>query len=191
MRTRKSILTMGVATALACVGLVPSAAQAAPTAPHSKTVVSVQTLKAVGVDRAVAKAHGFEVRVGADGIEYPVKRGTVPRLDTRAGDCGTSFLYFTAVDTRKHYTSIYTGFDLAPGRRGAVTVDWVVHVTDNYGVSNKEWHTTEASVHSWHKTKGFTASGPTPVYGNVSIGVVILWDGTVCLSAGPKASARL
>lgn len=87
-------------------------------------------------------------------------------------------------------TPVYTGFDLAPRRRGAVAVDWIVQIVDDFGVSNRDWHTTEASVHSWHKGKGFTASGSTNVFGEV-IEFVILWVGTICYFDGPTDAARL
>ncbi len=193
MKTVRNLLCSIVVATVGAVTFAPGQALAKepPAAEAPDIIVVRQPMVRKGVDHDVAKAHGFEVRVGADGIEYPVKKGAITPRDTRTGPCGTSFVYFTAVDTRKHYTSIYTGFDLKAGMRGAITVDWVVHVVDDYGVSNKEWHTTEASVHSWHKTKGFTASGPTDVWGQVTTGLVVLWDGTICYSYGPTASARL
>lgn len=184
------MLASTIVATLASVGLMPTHASAnEPEAPE--VVVVTRPLVRIGVDHAVAERNGFDVRTDADGVEYAVEKGAVTTFDTRLGECGSSFLYFTAVDRTKHYTSIYTGFDLNPGMRGALNVDWVVHVIDRFGASSKQWHSAEASVHSWHKTRGFTASGATSVTGQVTTGLVLLWDGTLCYSHGPSASARL
>ncbi|WKU05537.1 hypothetical protein [Micromonospora sp. HUAS LYJ1] len=145
-----------------------------------------------GVNHDIAEAHGYEVRVDENGIEYPIKKGGVSTNNRVSGTCGWSWVYLTAVDTNKHYTTIDTGFELATGFAGAIYVNWGVGVIDNYGSSTKTWNDPAASVHYWHKGKGFTSSGPGWVTADVLYGsVATLYDGTICYSHGPTASAYL
>ncbi len=194
MRMRVRILAF-VTTVVVGGGLAlwPGTAQAAAGAgseiPASAVVAP---MKRVGVDHAIAHAHGYEVRVDSTGVEYAVKKGTVTPFNEVPGDCGSSFIYFTAVDTSKHYSSVYTGFRLNSGEAGAVFVNWYISIVDNYGASSPAWADPAASVHFWAKVHPFTAGGPTIAYADVLYGsTATLWSGTICFSYGPSDSKQL
>lgn len=190
MRRKTSVLAALVVAAMsAVVGLSPAAAQADASPPTSKQFAAMTR---IGVDRAVAEANGFEVRLDSNGVEYPVKKGSVSTSNIVTGECGTSWVWLQAVDKTKHYTTIVTGFQLANGMAGAVYINWKVSVVDNYGSSTKSWNDPAASEHFWQKGVGFTAGGPTVVYADVLYGsIATLWDGTICYSHGPSASAAV
>ncbi|MFY1693360.1 hypothetical protein [Plantactinospora sp. WMMB782] len=150
------------------------------------------TMQRVGVNHEIATAHGFEVRVDSNGVEYSVKKGESTLFGEVPGECGRSFIYLTAVDKTRHYTSIYTGFTLNAGRSGAILVTWGISILDSYGVSTRNWEDPAASVHFWAKTHGFTAGGRTRVTASVLYGSnAVLWDGTICFSYGPTATGDL
>ncbi|MBU8857787.1 MULTISPECIES: hypothetical protein [unclassified Micromonospora] len=173
-------------------GLSPAVAQATATQPDPTSTYIVMPLKRVGVDHKIAAANGYEVRVDSKGIEYAVKKGEFATLNELPGECGSSFVYFTAVDTKKHYTSIYTGYTIRSGWPGAVYTNWKVGVIDNYGASTKSWNDPSTPTHFWAKSKGFTSSGPGYAYADVLLGsIATLANGTICYSHGPSASAYL
>jgi hypothetical protein len=150
------------------------------------------TLTRIGVDHDIAEAAGYDVRVDDQGVEYAAPKGQASQFNTVPGTCGTSFVYFTAVDTKKHYTSIYTGYTIRDDWSGAIYTNWDVSVLDNYGVSHKTWRDPSKATHFWAKKKGFTASGRTKAYADVTQGsIATLSDGTICFSHGPSASAQL
>ncbi|GAA1387736.1 hypothetical protein [Catellatospora chokoriensis] len=189
MRIRTSVL---VPLLVAVLGGVLVPASPALAEPVGGEVRMEAPMVRIGVDHKIAEANGYVVRVDSNGVEYSVKKGAITPFNEVWGECGSSFVYLTAVDTKKHYTSIYTGFTLAAGRAGAVWVDWNVSMIDNYGASVKTWDQPEASVHDWRKTKPFTSSGPGWAYAKVlNTSIVTLWDGTICWSYGPQAEAYL
>ena len=154
-------------------------------------------MRRIGVDHAVAAAHGYGVAVDANGVEYPVPASDVspntvvtPDISV-TGECGTSWVYFDSINTTTHHAVIETGFSLANGYPGAVMVQWDMTVADNYGVSYWNWTDPTASVHYWKKTHSFTSSGPGKVYANLVSGLATLWDGTLCYSYEPFAIATL
>lgn len=178
----------------ATVGLITATLPglSAPANADAGTRTKTMVMKRAGVNHATAQAHGYEVRVDSDGTEYSAPKGSPVVQDTRPGSCGNSWIYFTRVDPGRHYTSVYTGFDLAPGQAGAIYVDWRVSILDDFGVSHWPWHDPTASVHWWEKHKDFTAGGRTTAYADVQVGSIAeLWDGTLCLSAGPTDHVRL
>jgi hypothetical protein len=124
---------------------------------------------------------------GQRGKRYPPQacnRGGA--ADTSYGDCGSSYVQITPVGNRK--ALIQTGFSVYTG---AVDFDWVVHVIDNYGVSNKTWGSPLAFRSSWVGTNNFTSSGTGYASAEVTYGVAFLWDGTICFSLGPFASTYI
>jgi hypothetical protein len=190
MRNAALAATLGATIAI----LIPAASRAEPSGPATteSVVVQVMPLKRVGVDKAIADAHGYEVRTTSSGMQYAVKKGSpVTPENTLPGECGKSWVYFTAIDTRRHYSSIYTGWELNPNESGAWDFAWTVHVVDNYGVSDKHWGNPLASEHFWAGTNAFTSSGPGWAYAQVSAGFVWLWDGSICYSYGPTDQAKL
>ncbi|MFV2104708.1 hypothetical protein [Micromonospora sp. LOL_024] len=183
-----------VAAMLVAGGLSSAPAHAAdPTVQPDPTSIYIEMdMKRVGVDHKIAKANGYEVRVDSNGIEYAVKEGEVTTFDEKTGTCGSSFVYLTAVDTKKHYTSIYTGYTILPSYPGAIYTDWAVGVIDSYGSSTKTWSDPSLPTRLWAKTHGFTSSGPGWVYADVLLGsIATLANGTICFSHGPSARAYL
>ncbi|MFI9638966.1 hypothetical protein ACIG87_02700 [Micromonospora sp. NPDC051925] len=175
-------------------GLSPAAAHAAATTtqPDPTSTYIVTPMKRVGVNHKIAKANGYEVRVDDNGVEYAVKKGEITTLDTVPGECGSSFVYFNAVDTSKHYASIYTGYSINTSWPGAIYTNWAVGVIDNYGSSTKTWNDPSTPTHFWAKSKGFTSSGPGYAYADVLLGsIATLANGTICYSHGPSTSAYL
>lgn len=169
------------------VGATAASAASAPSA----AATPESPLKRIGVNREIAEAHGYEVRTGSNGVQYPVKKGSTTPADTRTGNCGKSWVRFTAVDRSRHYSSIVTGWQLNDGEAGAIDFSWTVHVIDNYGVSDKHWGHPLASEHFWHDVNRFTSRGPGPARAQVTSGTVIEWDGSICFSLGPVDHTRL
>ncbi len=183
-----------VAAMLVAGGLSSAPAHAAePAAEPDPTSVYIEMpMERIGVDHEIAEANGYEVHVDSNGVEYAVKEGEANLLGEVTGNCGTSFVYLTAVDTKKHYTSIYTGYTILPSYPGAIYTDWAVGVLDNYGSSTKTWHDPSKPTRFWAKTHGFTSSGAGWVYANVRPGsIATLSNGTICFSGSPTASAYL
>jgi hypothetical protein len=149
-------------------------------------------MRVIGYDRDVAAKNGYEIRIDASGAEYSAKVGSPEQpADERVGDCGWSWVYFTAVDTRTHFTSIYTGWRLLEGLPGAWDFNWNVHVTDLYGVSDKHWGNPIPSYHNWAAANAFQSGGPGPANATVTVGLVFLTNGTICFAYGPTAHADL
>ncbi|SCF23862.1 hypothetical protein GA0070558_1783 [Micromonospora haikouensis] len=188
---RAAVVVAGMAVA---AGLTPAAAHAAAPAaqPDPASAYIVTPMKRIGVDHKIAKANGYEVRVDSNGVEYAAKKGEITPLNEVPGECGSSFVYLTAVDTSKHYTSIYTGYSIRSDWPGAIYTHWAVSMIDNYGSSTKDWDDPSTPTHFWAKTKGFTSSGPGWAYADVILGsIATLSNGTICYSHGPSASAYL
>jgi hypothetical protein len=174
------------ATAQASAGLPATQASAAIPAKSFKVV---RPMQAIGFDRDVAAANGFEIRVNNQGHEYSVPVGSdasATPSNTVTGNCGSSYVQITPVGNRK--ALIQTGFTVYTG---AVDFDWVVHVIDNYGVSNKTWGSPLAFRSSWVGTNNFTSSGTGYASAEVTYGVAFLWDGTICFALGPFASTYI
>ena len=186
----RKLLIPIVATAVLAL-LAPTAAQASavPASIPTKSFRVVKPMQVVGFDREVAAANGYEIRVNNEGQEYSVPVGSdasVTPSNTVTGNCGSSYVQITPVGNRK--ALIQTGFTVYTG---AVDFDWVVHVIDNYGVSNKTWGGALAFRSSWVGTNNFTSSGTGYASAEVTWGVAFLWDGTICFSLGPFASTYI
>lgn len=172
--------------------LAPAAASAAPAAPAAipaKSFRVVRPMQVIGFDRAIAAENGFEIRTNSAGQEYSVPVGSDASAtpnNTVYGDCGSSYVQITPVGN--HKALIQTGFSVYTG---AVDFDWIVHVIDNYGVSNKTWGGPLAFRSSWVGTNNFTSGGTGYASAEVTYGVAFLWDGTICFSLGPFSSTYI
>ncbi|TDB80946.1 hypothetical protein [Micromonospora sp. KC721] len=195
MRFRASLRAVVAIGALGiAAGLSPAAAHAAKPTPQPDPAGTyiVSPMKRIGVDNEIAEANGYEVRLDSNGVEYAVKKGEITTQNEVAGECGKSWVYFTAVDTKKHYSSIYTGYSIHANWPGAIFTRWRVGVVDNYGASTKPWDDPSTPTHFWVKTHPFTSSGPGWAYADVLPGsIATLSNGTICYSHGPEASAYL
>lgn len=164
------ILVLGVAVGAAPAVAAPVAA--APAQHHSVTMVS--RMRLIGVDAAVAKAHGFSTQ-----------RAVQPD-NTVYGDCGSSYVTVTPVGNL--HALIQTGFTV---NENAVEYSWTVHVVDDYGVSDKHWSGGLAFRTSWIGTNNFHSSGTGWVFVSVTSGIAIMWNGDICFSEGPWAQAYI
>jgi hypothetical protein len=147
-------------------------------------------LKAVGFDSKVAAANGYEIRMDSDGTPYSVKIGSTegPSAENRLpGDCGRPHVYFTPIGNRK--AVIDTGFDVTRGP--AIDYSWVVTVTDSWGVSRKTWGGPLWFAYHWVGTHTFTSTGTGYAYADVTTGIAILANGSICYSHGPWARANI
>jgi hypothetical protein len=139
------------------IDLSPASAQAAKPEPES-LYIEIPMVR-IGVDYAIAKANGYEARVDANGIEYAAKKGEATITDTVPGNCGTSFIYFTAVDKVKHYTTVYTGYNIRNDWPGAIVTYWRINITDRFGSSSPSEGDTHGPTSFWSWGYGFTSGG--------------------------------
>src|SRR5580704_10981411 len=101
---------------------VSSASQAPPS--HARLIKVGMHI--VGFNAAVAKAHGYEIRTNARGMQYSVKIGSKESPDSDPvvyGRCGDSYIYYNWIGYRSgspHYgASTFTGYDvIAPAVEG-------------------------------------------------------------------------
>jgi hypothetical protein len=176
------------------LGLSPGSAHAAELTekPDPASTFTVMPMKRIGVNHEIAKANGYEVRVDSEGIEYAVKEGEITTFNEVAGECGSSWVFFNAVDTARHSATVYTGHRVREDWPGAVYTSWDVTVLDDYGVSVKTWRDPSTPTHFWAKGHRFTSSGPGWAYAEVRLGsIATLADGTICYSHGPETWAYL
>ena len=159
--------------------MIAAPAHAATTEAPAQVVVSPMHI--VGYDRAVAAAHGYEIRVGANGQEYSVKQGEVTPYNTIPGDCGKSWVYI--YPKGGHKADIDTGFDV---NTPAVDFSWDVRVHDDWGTSIKSWGHVLLAQHNWEGVNHFKSSGAGYVDARVISGFAILANGGVCYSEGPS-----
>ncbi|MFY1632959.1 hypothetical protein ACN27F_06660 [Solwaraspora sp. WMMB335] len=160
--------------------------------PDGASVYIEAPMKRVGVDHQIAESNGYEIRIDANGIEYAIKKGAIAPLDEVSGTCGTSFVYWTSVDTSKHSATIYTGHTIYSSFPGAIYTDWAVGVIDSYGSSTKNWHDPSTPTHFWAKNHLFTSSGSGWAYADVLLGsIATLSNGTICFAGSPTASVYL
>lgn len=79
-----------------------------------------------------------------------------------------------------------TGWQLNPGEAGEIDSTWTVYISDNYGNSTKSFGRPLASEDRREDIGPFQPAGPTGVYGAVSAGLVLEWDGSICYSKDPS-----
>lgn len=103
------------------------------------TVVTVP-MTFVGFDRAVARSNGYEIRTGADGLEYAVRRGAAPdapplatglsavgeavTLGTVFGNCGSSSVFIDPTTRGRYRVDTAWSVNIR-----AVWYNWRVDVT--------------------------------------------------------------
>jgi len=197
MRRNRIRTALVVATALLlgpAVGAGPAAA-GPPGTPVGTRVYA--EMKRIGVDHAYAEAHGFEVRVDRQGVEYAVPKGSPPSIDgTVSGNCGSSFVDWDQIDRLRHKAYIFTGFTILSGWPDAVSVPtWQTTVIDNYGTSTREHGPlldVIAPTHYWAgKYLEFRAGGSTPASVHINFGTAMLANGTICFAGAPWDYADL
>lgn len=180
-----ALLSIGSGAALAA----PSATPASPTQPAKPATVVKVPLTISGVNEAVAKSHGFEVRTDpATGRKYSVKPGQAqPQLTTTTGDCGTAFISIASKGGLE--ALVYTGWDLTTSQPSFYFY-WQVKVTDAAGTGERHWRGF-APGYSWDQFWDTTHSVGGTVTATVSNGFVELYDGTTCIGFHPTESTTL
>jgi hypothetical protein len=193
MTKRVKVLGRAMALLGAVTILLPLMANVASAAPSAKPVpVTVAKTRVgmhiVGFNKAVAAAHGYEIKTAADGRQYSVKKGAV----TAAGDvstenivygnCGSSWLYYNAIGNSSN--KIETGFQL---NQAATSYWWLVVMIDGGGQSSRNWAGGLLLRTRWGVTS--TATGMTHGFSDAYVSTgssAILWNGGVCTSGGPS-----
>ena len=201
MRTRFLAVCGSVLGAMTLLLALSATAHAAVTsarpAPPSNSKLIKTSMHIVSFNAAVAKAHGYEIRTNAQGLQYSVKIGSKLSLDSNPvvyGNCGDSYIYYSWIGYRSaspHYgASTYTGYDvIAP----AVEGHWQVTYVDNAGTGTVNtsnaangtpfWST---SYDTWHSVTGYSYADVDP---NGSW--ALLDNGALCYSGGPWDSTTL
>lgn len=185
-------LAVGLATATAQAAeptAVPATATATASAPATapKGVITMP-MKFVGFNKAIAKAHGYEILTDAQGHQYSVKIGAKAGSaaarpnNSLSGNCGTSYLWYNAIGARA--ATLDTGFENLPV--AAVYYIWRVSVTDAIGTGVVPWSGVLALRGSWegitvthHGATGYSRAV-------VTTGLVDLADGTSCVTLQPS-----
>ena len=207
----RAVFTAAVAL-LATVSLV-GGASAGTTAPStgaptpgspSPAPLAAQSLKETasmiltGYDVAVANAHGYQI-VTVNGQEKSVKvsNHAIHQADATlvkaaltpvvTGNCGTSFLYYAAHGGKK--ATLYTGFDIL--RLPTVHFTWEVKVTDKVGTGLLTWTGPHTPVFSWDITATTTHTTVGYSVAQVSTGIAVLEDGSVCNTGYPGQGTDL
>jgi hypothetical protein len=194
-RMMKRVAVLGRTMALlgAIAVLVPLTASAASAAPSAKPApaVAVKTtgMQIVGFDRAVAAAHGYEIKTAPDGREYSVKKGAtataaggISTQNIVYGNCGSSYLWYNAIGNSSN--RIQTGFNL---NQAATSYWWLVVMRDGGGQSSRNWAGGLLLRTSWGVTS--TVTGMTHGFSDAYVSTAssaILWNGGVCTSGGPS-----
>jgi hypothetical protein len=206
---RATILKMAVTgtfLAMGMMGSVQAASAATPQASATTAPAAVSTaggtikvsteMHYTGFDAAVAKAHGYEIRTNAAGLQYSVKIGSnvSPGSDpVKLGKCGASYVYYSAFGARsqspKYGASFDTGYTVA---LPAVEGNWTLDVADSHGVGALFYGSAangtggwSASGDTWHSVTGYS-------YAEVNTSSwVLLENGGFCTSAGPWDSTNL
>ena len=185
-------LGAGTAQAASALPTTNAVTQAAAQAQSKPTITVTRPMHVVGIDAAVAKAHGYTVRTNAQGQQYAVKTGSaaVSPANTITYTCGSSWLSYTAIGSRAGTVS--TGYAINPAAGVVAEASWEVAVVDNHGTGlvpntpttgTLSWGTTEVTHHS---VTGYSYA--QVVWEN---SWVVTVEGILCYSGGPWASTIL
>ncbi len=141
-------------------------------------------------DEKVAAENGYEIRTGADGKRYSVKKegpeqaadGAVSPQGVITGNCGYSWLYYDAIGDSR--VQIKTGFHVD---RPAVSYWWLVLTKDDGGQTKQNWAGGLAFRTQWgvKRTLKNMTHGLSQAYVSTSSSA-LLADGSVCTSGGPS-----
>jgi len=168
----------------------PTTASAEPSPPVPGQIVTV-TYPMVEVDAAFARALGYDIdRMLADAKKTARQTrdsGMAVPLNTVYGNCGWSFIQMTPTGNR--YALIQTGYHTYSI---STSYSWTVHVVDDWGASNKYWSNTfPIWTHDWVGTNNFRSSGAGWAFAEVTSGIAILWNLTICYSGNPWTQAYI
>jgi hypothetical protein len=182
---KRLVAVLLTVTAMAAAAVIPGTAAmatASTTKPFPGLVKITGQMHVVGINAAVARAHGFIVRTNKAGKQYVVKGGTtgVSPDDVVGGDCGESYMWLNADGS--DYTTAVTGFDL---NTAAISYYWHIAVVDGAGTAYHNWGGALAfdeswadAWTSWHSVTGYS-------WAQVLFGTALLWNGEVCTSGDP------
>ena len=194
---RRIAAVSAVGAALAVAGATAATAQAAATTTTPAAATSQHgeglSMKIVGFNPAIAKAHGYEIRTDAQGRQYSVKIGAkgaaaaVTPDNSLSGNCGTSYVWYSAIGNQA--ATLDTGFSGLP--EPAIAYTWKVSVTDAVGTGVVSWSGGLALRASWEGTSVTHHSTTGYSYAKVTTGLVTLDDGTYCATLQPSASTTL
>jgi hypothetical protein len=171
---------------LASISTAALVAWATPAGAATAPVTTVTTdMHVIGFDAAVAAAHGYEIRTGADGRQYSVKKesadGTVNPLNVVSGNCGISYVYEYGIGNRA--IELYTGYSVI---RDVVRWHWQVRLDDRGGSSYRNY-AGGVNLGIWQVDQvigGLTRGGAraTVMSGQ---SYTVLDTGAVCVSGAP------
>ena len=195
----KSIASMSIGlAAMLLASAFPAAAEATTSVGSNSIDVTIASpMTIVSYNRAVAAAHGYEIRTDSSGNEYSVYVGASPNLDPSAprafasaaaarpsdagANCGTSFVHLTGTRAKPRMSTGFTVRDAVVFRKWGVTVV-SPGVSYNYnmdgGPSGAAW--------SDFRNPGFAAGVTTARVNDNSF--VLLVDGGSCYSVNPSTS---
>jgi hypothetical protein len=187
MATLAAFLGMGTAQA--------ASAHPAPAVPAQsvKTITVTRPMRVVGIDAAVAKAHGYTVRTDAQGKQYVAKLGSaaVTPQNTVAGPCGNSWVTYTAIGGKA--ASLGTGYVLNPDYGLPVSGFWEVAVVDDAGTGYVE--NSNPVTGSFYWDDNYTTYHSVTGYSYAEVvsdnSYVITDEGWLCYSAAPSANTTL
>jgi hypothetical protein len=182
------LLPAGASRALAATP-APAADPAGSTA-SANTAVRVGMIR-VGVDHDIAAKGGHRIGTDANGVEYVIGTTPIGTDNQVEGPCGWSWFDWVDIDYWGQAASIYSGFEIRPGWQPAVFIEaWDVTVIDDAGVSTKHLAPTLGWVNNlmlWVSPRHrFHSSVGGWIYGEVTTGIVVLRDGTICFPLGPN-----
>ncbi len=207
MRSLRSIIA--TSSAMFLLAMSPLSADATPPSPAPGDLAN--GLRAVGFDRAVAEANGYEIITRPDGYQDSVpeaqadaaRAGLVKpsgalvatgsgEVSTNAsnykyGNCGWSMVSMSALGNSR--VTMDTGAHVRSDWSGIWDVNWRVVITDNGGTSTQGGYSAARGSHNFDPpartltlTRGPAAAG-VPAYS-----YVLLLDGTLCVSFAPSVS---
>jgi hypothetical protein len=171
---------------VALIAVVGSPASAAPAAPATHEQAT-GTMHIVRFDAKVAAAHGYEIRIGENGRQYSVKVGTAAGAGTVSpanqvdGNCGSSYVYYTARGNSS--ASISTGFNLF---YPADSYWWFVRINDAGGQNNHIYAGGLGGSYGWSVFD--VVGGLSHGYSQATVSTAssaLLVNGGVCTSGGP------
>ncbi|WP_104191259.1 hypothetical protein [Cryobacterium sp. Y82] len=178
----------GIAARLSVVMLFVAASVTAGTAAASAADEEIVTLTAtmsrIGVDHAVAKANGYDIRVDENGVEYTVKQGLITPMsqETVYGDCGYSFIILQQNSAGGAY--VKTGYHV---RAWTIGHSWDVGLNPGAG-----WNMDGGPTGTdWSADRVRTGVNDYATAWVLPGSSATLVDGSVCASGSPTASTYI
>jgi hypothetical protein len=183
---------VGALTAVILIAwtLLASGAASADPVPRGRwTLLATSPMYIRAFDARVARAHGLEIRSGANGRQYSVKAGAPVRavpLNQISGNCGYSYVYgYTSSGSRA--IELYTGFHVNDWATG---YSWQVRLNDRGGTSFQNWGGGLNFRNNW--TGDRVVGGLTPGPGQATVvsanSYAEIWTGSICWSGSPTST---